>query len=48
MRIEKDGGCPNMICQVCKHEWCWECKEDFPVHLNTCSNYHLFLEILEF
>lgn len=32
MRIEKNGGCPNMTCQICGHEWCWACNEDFPVH----------------
>jgi hypothetical protein len=37
-----------MICQVCKHEWCWICNEDFPVHTSECPNYHLYLEILEF
>ena len=37
-----------MICQMCKHEWCWACNEDFPVHTPECPNYHLYLEILEF
>jgi hypothetical protein len=48
VRIYKDGGCPHMTCQMCKHEWCWQCKEDFPVHTPQCPNYHLYLEILEF
>jgi hypothetical protein len=37
-----------MTCQVCKHEWCWICKQDFPVHLSSCANYHQYLEILNF
>lgn len=37
-----------MICQLCKHEWCWICKQAFPVHLSSCPNYHLYLEILSF
>ena len=48
VRIEKDGGCPNMICQMCKHEWCWICKADAPVHTETCPHYPQFLELLEF
>ncbi|CDW75180.1 ibr domain containing protein [Stylonychia lemnae] len=48
IKIEKEGGCPNMICKICKHEWCWTCKEDFPVHTPECSNYQFYLEILEF
>lgn len=37
-----------MICQICRHEWCWICKEDFPVHTPDCQNYPFYLEILEF
>ena len=37
-----------MTCQICKHEWCWICKEDFPVHQPTCPNYYQYLEVLEF
>jgi IBR domain, a half RING-finger domain len=48
IKIEKEGGCPHMICKLCNHEWCWVCKQDFPVHLSTCPNYHLYLEILAF
>lgn len=42
IRIEKDGGCPHMICPMCKHEWCWICKQDFPVHTPECPNFHLY------
>ena len=48
IRIEKEGGCPHMICQMCKHEWCWICKSDFPVHTSECPNYQTYLELLEF
>lgn len=48
VKIEKEGGCPHMICQVCHHEWCWVCKEDFPVHLQHCPNYQMYLDLLEF
>lgn len=48
IKIEKEGGCPNMICKICNHEWCWICKEDFPVHTPECPNYNFYLEILEF
>ena len=37
-----------MICQMCKHEWCWICKSDFPVHTPDCPNYQTYLELLEF
>lgn len=37
-----------MICVICKHEWCWICKQEFPVHLSSCPNYGLYLEILAF
>lgn len=37
-----------MICKVCKHEWCWICKEDFPVHTPDCPNFQSYLDILEF
>ena len=37
-----------MICQMCKHEWCWICKQDFPIHLPECPNYQTYLELLEF
>ena len=37
-----------MICQICKHEWCWVCKEDFPVHQPECPNFYLYQELLAF
>lgn len=24
-QIEKDKGCPDMICSVCNYKWCWSC-----------------------
>ena len=24
-QIEKNGGCPQMNCDICGHEWCWTC-----------------------
>lgn len=33
---------------MCRHEWCWICKEDFPVHLSSCPNYQQYLDILVF
>lgn len=46
MRIEKDGGCPNMICNLCKHEWCWFCNEDAPIHTSECPFYPEYLKII--
>lgn len=35
--IEKDGGCSNMTCKICKHHYCWICHSslDSWVH-NRC------------
>ncbi|PRP82255.1 putative E3 ubiquitin-protein ligase ARI9 [Planoprotostelium fungivorum] len=27
--IEKNGGCPHIVCGVCRHEFCWECMEPY-------------------
>jgi len=27
--IQKNGGCPHMNCQKCKHEFCWNCMGSF-------------------
>lgn len=37
-----------MTCFLCKNEWCWECKQDFPVHTPQCAFYFKYLDILEF
>ncbi|CAI2371491.1 unnamed protein product [Moneuplotes crassus] len=28
--IWKDGGCNHMVCQKCKHEFCWSCLGHYP------------------
>jgi len=30
--IQKNGGCDHMICQRCKHEFCWICSTSAPRH----------------
>ena len=27
--IQKNGGCPHMVCAKCNHQFCWCCKGDF-------------------
>jgi hypothetical protein len=27
--IEKEEGCPHMICNSCKHDFCWICSLEF-------------------
>jgi len=29
--IEKNQGCDHMTCQVCLHEWCWQCRFPYTV-----------------
>jgi len=32
--IEKNGGCLHMVCNACKHQFCWECMGDYsPGHI---------------
>lgn len=41
--IEKNGGCNHMVCQQCKHEWCWICEADWAKHGNSwykCNFYN--------
>ncbi|XP_037045841.1 E3 ubiquitin-protein ligase arih1-like isoform X2 [Bradysia coprophila] len=33
--IEKNGGCPHMICFSCKHEFCWKCMVSWHRHAAT-------------
>jgi len=35
--IEKDGGCPEMHCSMCKYDWCWTCgfAKDSSIHKIT-------------
>lgn len=33
---------------MCKHEWCWICKQAFPVHTSECPKYDQYLELLHF
>lgn len=30
--IEKNKGCPHMMCAMCKGEFCWECLENWASH----------------
>ncbi|MBV5279711.1 MAG: IBR domain-containing protein, partial [Actinobacteria bacterium] len=29
--IEKNHGCNHMTCQVCVHEWCWQCRFPYTI-----------------
>eukprot|EP00826_Nyctotherus_ovalis_P048364 TRINITY_DN5687_c0_g4_i5.p1 TRINITY_DN5687_c0_g4~~TRINITY_DN5687_c0_g4_i5.p1 ORF type:complete len:473 (-),score=50.60 TRINITY_DN5687_c0_g4_i5:125-1543(-) len=39
--ISKDSGCPHMVCNKCKHEFCWICLDSFFQYkhtgINTCG-----------
>mmetsp|Transcript_2989 Transcript_2989/g.2709 ORF Transcript_2989/g.2709 Transcript_2989/m.2709 type:complete len:112 (+) Transcript_2989:469-804(+) len=36
--IEKNGGCPHMVCQNCSHEFCWNCLSDYNNHnFSSCE-----------
>lgn len=37
-----------MICNLCKHEWCWFCNEDAPIHTSECPFYPEYLKIIQF
>lgn len=45
--IEKISGCDHMICQKCKHQFCWQCFSDYKkiqiyglrLHKKTCSHH---------
>ncbi|CAD0111262.1 unnamed protein product, partial [Aureobasidium uvarum] len=39
-RIERNGGCPHMLCGRCSHEFCWLCLGDWAPHQaqGTCIN----------
>ncbi|KAJ6643382.1 E3 ubiquitin-protein ligase ARIH1 [Pseudolycoriella hygida] len=30
--IEKNGGCPHMVCTTCKHSFCWNCLKPWYNH----------------
>lgn len=45
-KIEKNLGCLHMICQVCKHEFCWTCMGEWRLHgggFYKCNRYDLNL-----
>ena len=27
--IQKNAGCSHMVCVKCKHEFCWQCMQDY-------------------
>ena len=29
LKLQKDGGCNHIICEICKYEWCWICGSNF-------------------
>ncbi|KZT34184.1 hypothetical protein SISSUDRAFT_992175, partial [Sistotremastrum suecicum HHB10207 ss-3] len=42
--IEKNGGCNRIMCQNCKHQFCWVCKADWSSHGYNNSTCNAFKE----
>jgi len=39
--IEKNQGCDHMTCQMCMHEWCWQCLQPYTAtHFTQNSAYY--------
>lgn len=39
-RIEKNQGCNHIVCQRCKHEFCWICRGDWASHGANTGGYY--------
>ncbi|GMH72428.1 hypothetical protein TrST_g13265 [Triparma strigata] len=39
-RIEKNQGCNHMVCQQCKHEFCWICVQPWEDHGANTGGYY--------
>jgi hypothetical protein len=43
--VEKNGGCPSMICSWCGVTWCWNCKKIRQPHTVCCKKeYNIYEE----
>lgn len=44
--IEKNGGCPHMVCSRCNSQFCWTCKLTYDVHNeDNCTGHTVIVGI---
>ncbi|CAK80574.1 unnamed protein product (macronuclear) [Paramecium tetraurelia] len=49
VKITKNGGCSHMTCQVCKFEFCWDCKQNCKSHdWSICIYNNIFTLIIKY
>ncbi|CAD8154649.1 unnamed protein product [Paramecium octaurelia] len=49
VKITKNGGCSHMTCQVCKFEFCWDCKQNCKGHdWSICIYNNIFTLIIKY
>ncbi|CAD8163498.1 unnamed protein product [Paramecium pentaurelia] len=49
VKITKNGGCSHMTCQVCKFEFCWDCKQNCKDHdWSICIYNNIFTLIIKY
>ncbi|EMC91631.1 hypothetical protein BAUCODRAFT_299438 [Baudoinia panamericana UAMH 10762] len=39
-KLEKNGGCDHMTCQICRHEFCWSCLAHYSPILTIGNSAH--------